>query len=878
MRIIAAIAILLSPLTHAASWYVDADAAGANNGTSWTDAWTALTNVVWGASGVKAGDTLYISGGSESKSYGTQVLTAGASGTTGSPITIKVGQDAGHNGLAQFGAVSVNTRTNIIVDGSRSPSFTPPTSVADIRSITNNIGLKTARDTGTGTFVTDARNLTFRWIEVGNHGVTNVPPTTTIHGWTFASLTYLENVVAEYCWFHDIRNDAININSVVNQPTGYDALVIRWCLFERTGDDTIQSVRNGTTIANCVFRSHNRPLYEGHPDHIQFSGLSKRFFKFVNNYVDADKGNSSIIGEFHIDEGGINGDMLIAGNIFAMPRDGYWVDPSKINAEYGVTLDLWRPNRSAELPTASNVLNGGWSNVFVLHNTFYYIKKYPFKFGRITPQEDGSRYPVLGTDKSETKSAFIATATDSQFRNNLLVDTGWAAPSSPQFVIQAGGGDGGGPGDTNGFYYATNEVVATHNIVAGPNRLMSYHLQQSVAANAIPGNSTNMPLVETNLYTLVLSASDTVAKDQGFDISALTNTYPELMVDLYGTRRGQFGAWDIGAVETPDTGLVLHYDFSDSFDDAQITDLGGGDNPGLRFGHESTPTNWPTRVSWTHPVSGASGYAASFQGDTNSGWGLYNKSGDYTGTTNITGLQSLTNMTVAFWVKRYKAPDYDGDGLVEWFEDQSRYISGGFGYRGAWTVGMFSENGVPRSVFRTYTNDSALSDVYVSFGSATGNATAVVTSGNVNEGYLNWVHLGFSWDGSINEIKTFTNGVLATTASLPTVTNMTLRGPSGSLTSGWIALGVDTHNGKPWLTTVAQPSGDDSGDQYPNHAWFSGELADVRIYNRTLTTNEIWQIYSGTETGGGGGGGDPDPPASGPLRIMAGRLNVGRIE
>jgi len=72
-----------------------------NNGTSWSNAWTNLSSVVWGASGVKAGDTLYISGGSTSKTY-TNTLTVGASGTAASRISIRVWQDAGHNGIVKI--------------------------------------------------------------------------------------------------------------------------------------------------------------------------------------------------------------------------------------------------------------------------------------------------------------------------------------------------------------------------------------------------------------------------------------------------------------------------------------------------------------------------------------------------------------------------------------------------------------------------------------------------------------------------------------------------------------------------------------------------------------------------------------------------------
>src|SRR5688572_21692632 len=38
------------PALQAANWYVDNAARGANNGTSWANAWTDMTKVIWGAS------------------------------------------------------------------------------------------------------------------------------------------------------------------------------------------------------------------------------------------------------------------------------------------------------------------------------------------------------------------------------------------------------------------------------------------------------------------------------------------------------------------------------------------------------------------------------------------------------------------------------------------------------------------------------------------------------------------------------------------------------------------------------------------------------------------------------------------------------------
>ncbi len=87
----------------AAPWYVDnAAVASANTGTDWANAWTNFTSIVWGANGVKAGDTLYISGGTTSKIY-TNIWSVGASGTPSNPIRIAIDADnPEHNGVAIF--------------------------------------------------------------------------------------------------------------------------------------------------------------------------------------------------------------------------------------------------------------------------------------------------------------------------------------------------------------------------------------------------------------------------------------------------------------------------------------------------------------------------------------------------------------------------------------------------------------------------------------------------------------------------------------------------------------------------------------------------------------------------------------------------------
>ena len=76
---------------------MDGTATGANNGTSWANAWTTISKI----SGVAAGDTVYISGGSSSQTYAASSWKP-TGGSSGNPITYQTGQDAGHNGTVIF--------------------------------------------------------------------------------------------------------------------------------------------------------------------------------------------------------------------------------------------------------------------------------------------------------------------------------------------------------------------------------------------------------------------------------------------------------------------------------------------------------------------------------------------------------------------------------------------------------------------------------------------------------------------------------------------------------------------------------------------------------------------------------------------------------
>jgi hypothetical protein len=86
--------------TYASNYYyVDKNASGKNNGTSWEDAWESFSDIDWGS--IQPGDIIYVSGGKDSTIYYEQ-LTIRNSGTAAKPITIIAGKyspsPTGHSG------------------------------------------------------------------------------------------------------------------------------------------------------------------------------------------------------------------------------------------------------------------------------------------------------------------------------------------------------------------------------------------------------------------------------------------------------------------------------------------------------------------------------------------------------------------------------------------------------------------------------------------------------------------------------------------------------------------------------------------------------------------------------------------------------------
>lgn len=110
--IIASLLLFLS-VNAQTIWYVNDDVSGGSaNGTSWANAWNSLDDIAWGS--ISPGDTIYVSGGSDSTVYRT-AYTGFADGlntvvkdspyltfASGDPVVIAKSWESGHNGDVYF--------------------------------------------------------------------------------------------------------------------------------------------------------------------------------------------------------------------------------------------------------------------------------------------------------------------------------------------------------------------------------------------------------------------------------------------------------------------------------------------------------------------------------------------------------------------------------------------------------------------------------------------------------------------------------------------------------------------------------------------------------------------------------------------------------
>lgn len=105
-------------IANTSKHYVDKNANGGNNGTSWTDAWQSFSDIDWDL--ISPGNVIYISGGTDSTIYYEQLTIDGKNGTAANPITLITGKfssaPSGHSGRVIIDGGGTRTQSIYVHD------------------------------------------------------------------------------------------------------------------------------------------------------------------------------------------------------------------------------------------------------------------------------------------------------------------------------------------------------------------------------------------------------------------------------------------------------------------------------------------------------------------------------------------------------------------------------------------------------------------------------------------------------------------------------------------------------------------------------------------------------------------------------------------
>lgn len=222
-KLVLASLLLLSQLLYAGNHYVDKSASGSNNGSDWANAWQSFGSINWNQ--IQPGDVIFISGGSQSKSYfETLSMPEGKD-----DFTIAGGIENGHDG-------------EVIIDGE------------SIRSHGIEID-------GNGSLSTDITisNITFQnctWAGIYGDG---------------ESSGGLKNITVDNCRFLDFRRAGVFFEGNGNVSNNQN-IVIKNCYFTDANEDLFQSQSDGVyaqyltdiTVDHCTIILDNN--YTANPD------------------------------------------------------------------------------------------------------------------------------------------------------------------------------------------------------------------------------------------------------------------------------------------------------------------------------------------------------------------------------------------------------------------------------------------------------------------------------------------------------------------------------------------------------------------------------------------------------------------------------------
>lgn len=769
------------------NWYVSPNAvAGNNTGTSWANAWVAMRSINWGA--LAPGNNVYVDGGTSGMTYNDD-LTFWTWGATNNPIVFHASREVGHNGhIYQNGGVGWRAWW-VTLDGTMSD--TAPSEPVTV--ITNNIGWTITQLGDQGSF-----NAAVNWQQgvgavckgVECTGVGNNLSSDSITAVNLFPSTDTNGLVAcefAYNWVHDNWASGLNVGHATGYGLGFGAVNIHHNLIERFRN-------NGVVMTRSMDFHHNivrETLYPAiaHPDGFQ-GGINN--IRIWDNIIGNCEGHSGSMFYPNLDVG-LWHDFYVVNNVC------YETDPQKAGT-------VGPNSQFSMLGFGSATL----SNVWIIGNTWYGV--------------NAVSVALAGS------SSFTNHTVSSGIINNIFMSGPNANPGNG--VLSVG--------------FATDPVaniLVTKNVVSGPQQIMTFGTNQynTVAAfNAATGtqnksNAVSLLWPEHQLYDLI--GADSSAKDAGSNVSSFASVVSAITNDINGVTRGLGSGWDMGATEVDPSLVAWSADgyFTNGY---LFPDLTGNNH------HIVAVTNQALTFSGNYaPYVGTNSDGSLFLGfwnfGTNEYFQLYNGTphygpqysgyflGSWAAISNVTGIEFLTNGTIACFVQYTNSP------LNTLTHSATIFAAGTVGQDGSWELSRVD-------------SDSEFMQFFSYFPVSGGTN---VVSLNGREPTNTWIHYAVSWDATANLVTFYSNSVVVATNAMNRAFYHTTQDSSAGYPP---SIGIGAHlNGGSWQV-------DPAVDVYPNRGWLEGYLRGIRIYTRAISAAEVAAIANGgggTPTGGGGGGG-----------------------